>query len=71
MFRDVLTSMDLSMAPVIALVAFFLGFVGIAAWLVLSNNGSHFDRMNELPLHDGALATGQSAVASTVEGDHE
>jgi len=56
MFKDVLTSMDLSMAPVVALVGFFLAFVGIGVWLVFAKNSAHFDHMNGLPLQDGSAA---------------
>ncbi len=68
MFKDVLATMDLTAAPIIALVAFFSGFVGILIWLAVSKEHSHFNHMNELPLHDGAVATAGNA---TGEGSHE
>ncbi len=74
MFKDVLTSMDLSMAPVIALVCFFLAFVGIGVWLLFGKNATHFDHMNTLPLDDGAtsLSAGTPLSSRTTKGvDHE
>ena len=64
MFKDVLARTDLTMAPVIALVCFFVIFVGIGLWLLLSKNSAHFEHMNDLPLHDGVTSQPAGALAA-------
>ena len=50
MFRDLLSQTDLSAAPVVALLIFFAGFVGVLVWVSRRAHGEHFERMNRLPL---------------------
>ena len=49
---DVVGSAGLSVYAQVALVIFFVTFVGIVLWTFARRNRARYDKMREMPLHD-------------------
>lgn len=68
MLRDVVAGADFSMNAVIALLVFFLVFLGLTVW-VFSRRQKTVDRWAELPLDDDEAAPREPRTESDTRDD--